>query len=415
MLTAIHTNIKKLRAQFSLSQKEVAHKAGISVAAYRKLEQGETREPRVSTLSRIAEVFDVSMETLMKPPAQTVGIRFRSQARVNSKQQIVEGVLKWLQDRKELEGKLEIVSESPLKDYEKRLLLPQGEKTEELKNIAEEVREKIFDIEKTEPIRDIYNLLESKGIKVHSFYLMNDDVFGVSVSGGELGPAIAINCWERIPVERWIFTAAHELGHLVLHPDTFVPNDGEDYDLEEEEEANIFASYFLMPDELFDSEWESSKGIISFVDRVFYMKRLFRVSYKTILYRLYRKYPGTEQLNVWKKFYRDHRERYGKSLRKEDEAGEPLKPEVFGKPEGEIFGEPENKASLETQREHLLPEGFVDRKLLSLALEALEKKKISESRAREILQWEENKFQKILNDYREQKQLGMSSITDSPD
>jgi hypothetical protein len=30
------------------------------------------------------------------------------------------------------------------------------------------------------------------------------------------GPAVVVNVWGRLSVERWIFTAAHELGHLMI-------------------------------------------------------------------------------------------------------------------------------------------------------------------------------------------------------
>ena len=63
----------------------------------------------------------------------------------------------------------------------------------------------------------------------------------------------------RISVERWIFTAAHELGHIVLHQDTFdISQESEDE--VEEMEANWFASALLMPNELFDHEWELVHG-----------------------------------------------------------------------------------------------------------------------------------------------------------
>lgn len=46
---------------------------------------------------------------------------------------------------------------------------------------------------------------------------MSDDFFGLSIGPADGGPAVVVNVWDGISVERWIFTAAHELGHLVLH------------------------------------------------------------------------------------------------------------------------------------------------------------------------------------------------------
>ena len=77
---------------------------------------------------------------------------------------------------------------------------------------------------------------------------------------------MVVNVWERISVERWIFTTAHELGHLLLHRDAYaIEKRGEDAG--EEEEADVFASHFLMPQDVFEREWTEARGL-SFVERV---------------------------------------------------------------------------------------------------------------------------------------------------
>ena len=40
-----------------------------------------------------------------------------------------------------------------------------------------------------------------------------------------------------------------------------------------------------MPEEAFNSEWHDTRGL-PLVDRVFKVKRIYQVSYKTVLYRL---------------------------------------------------------------------------------------------------------------------------------
>ena len=55
-----------------------------------------------------------------------------------------------------------------------------------------------------------------------------------------------VNVRERIPVERRIFSAAHELGHLILHLNAYdVSKEVENE--KEETDANLFAAHFLMP------------------------------------------------------------------------------------------------------------------------------------------------------------------------
>src|SRR5690606_30495530 len=103
-------------------------------------------------------------------------------------------------------------------------------------------------------------LLESSGVKVYPISLASDAFFGLSVAADEGGPAIVVNVWDRISVERWIFSAAHELGHLLRHLDAYDVRHHEEKP-DEEKEANEFAAHFLMPEHLFRQEWEDTCGL----------------------------------------------------------------------------------------------------------------------------------------------------------
>ena len=128
--------------------------------------------------------------------------------------------------------------------------------------------------------------------------LASDAFFGLSVAKEDGGPAVVVNVWDRISVERWIFTAAHELGHLLLHVGAYDVAKTEE-SREEEEEANQFASHFLMPQEVFALEWNEARGL-PLVDRVLKVKRIFRVSYRTVLYRLSEQEAYGKA--IWQKF-----------------------------------------------------------------------------------------------------------------
>src|SRR5690554_2090535 len=145
-----------------------------------------------------------------------------------------------------------------------------------------------------EVIRDICGLLSANGVKVLPYQASADAFFGLSVGAEDGGPAVVVNVFERISVERWIFTAAHELGHIVMHRGSFDVNEKAE-EKSEENEANWFASEFLMPDILFRKEWSETRGL-DLVHRVFKLKRIFRVSYQTVLRRLAenRKAEGNE-------------------------------------------------------------------------------------------------------------------------
>ena len=68
-----------------------------------------------------------------------------------------------------------------------------------------------------------------------------------------------------------------------MHERSYVGMTGDSND-DEEAEANQFGSHFLLPKEAFDQELEESSGL-ALVDLVLHIKRKFRVSYKTVLFR----------------------------------------------------------------------------------------------------------------------------------
>ena len=162
-----------------------------------------------------------------------------------------------------------------LKPIESRNIAPE--------KAADEAREQLaLSCEKCIP--DICELLEKAGVKILLLKSRMNKFFGLSVGESDNGPAIAVNTDDSIPVERRIFTAAHELGHIILHKDSYVSDQIQEND-EQEDEANRFAGYFLMPRENFNIIWEENRGL-HWVDSVLHTKRRFRVSYKTVLKRL---------------------------------------------------------------------------------------------------------------------------------
>jgi Zn-dependent peptidase ImmA (M78 family) len=176
-----------------------------------------------------------------------------------------------------------------------------------------------------------------------------------------------------ISVERWIFTAAHELGHLLLHSASFDRNEA-DEPAQEEKEADAFAGHFLMPQRLFSAEWEKTTGLV-FLDRVLKLKRIFRVSYKTVLHRLVE--IGETDGKIWQIFQGQHRDRYGKTLGKSDE---PQALVTFRRAE-----EPDRLSNSD----------FLEDRFSGLVRSALENKIISIGRAAEILRLELDEMRQL--------------------
>jgi Zn-dependent peptidase ImmA (M78 family) len=97
------------------------------------------------------------------------------------------------------------------------------------------------------PVLDVTKLIEDSGIVIIAFDFGTPLIDGFCQHSGDgLPPVIFIN--SSLPKDRFRFSLVHELGHLVMHD---VPNP------EQEDQANLFASEFLMPkddikDDLYD-------------------------------------------------------------------------------------------------------------------------------------------------------------------
>ena len=355
----IAENIARLRLDRQLTQEELARKAGLSRIALGKIERGIVI-PRARTLAALRKALQVSLDDLVTPVRPLETVRFRAKARVHARAQTLAEVAKWLDAYIQVEVGLGLFR--PFRFG--TVCTGAGDPVEN----AQAAREAI-DFDPEEPVRDICGLLESNGVKLLLLNRKSDSFFGLSVGAEDGGPAVVVNTWERISVERWIFTAVHELGHLLLHP-TEYQREATELSIQTEREADAFASHFLMPEAAFASEWHETRGHPLLV-RVLKVKRIFRVSYKTVLYRLVE--SGRETPDIWRAFQRQHREYFGKTLRRAEEP-EALKRSEFAW-NWSRSGEPEG----------LSRHDFVEDRLSRLVRQALEQEQISLGRAAEIL------------------------------
>lgn len=371
MKEVLSTNLKRLRNIKGLTQGALAKSAGISRNAYRAIEKGPTN-PRVSNLQKIADALGKPIQDLITPVPKVKSLRFRSHKSLSSREKSEREQIKndfnyWLKDYNELEKQLGIKHSFYLKD-----LIGKYKPIE----MAKKVREKLG-LKDDEVIYDICNLLESVGIKIFPkrFELVN--FFGFSQSEEESGPAIGINNSKEISVERKIFTSAHELGHLLLHPESFDISKHEE-NKSEEDEANLFASYFLMPQKAFEKEWNKNKGLF-WVDRILHTKRKFKVSYKTVLRRLI-EYKEADN-SIWVSFNVDYYNKYNESLASHREPYALV--EDFKK------REPKGLDDLD----------FIVDCLSGLVRKAFEKSLVSFSRAAEILRIDTIRMREIVNSW----------------
>ncbi len=347
-------NVRRLRMAKDMSQPCLADIAGLSLPAIKNLELAKN-EPRMRTVQAIAKALDVRLQELFIPVHELRTVRFRSEKRMQNRENVLAEVGRWLDDFNYLEEILDKRIPFSLKPVRE-----QCSRNDPIE--AAGLCRKKLSLIPTGPIHDICGLLEHAGVKVFPVPMASDSFFGLSVGEEDGGPAVVVNVWERIPVERRIFSAAHELGHLMLHTDAYDVNQvGESK--QEETEANRFAGHFLMPNEGFGQEWSDVAGL-HFIDRVLKVKRIFRVSYKTVLSRLIEKDCVNE--SIWLEFNLAFQQRFNRKLS--------FKEEPFG-----------------MQRFD-----FIEDRFSRLAKEAVELDRISLSRGAEMLRISIEEIQELL-------------------
>ncbi len=126
-----------------------------------------------------------------------------------------------------------------------------------------------------DPIPNLVELLEERGIKVLSMPLANIDglTAGVRREDRSIASVIVVN--RRGWGERQRFTVAHELGHMVLD---IAPK------VDDEKAAHRFAGAFLMPAEILRAEIGKHRQSIGWSE-LFDLKRIFGVSVQALTYR----------------------------------------------------------------------------------------------------------------------------------
>ena len=353
----IATNLRRLRSSRGMTQEDLAKKAKLSRIAYSNVENGKAN-PRVNNLQQIADALDVGIQELVTPVPTIKSLRFRAKKMPtghakNSRDQILADVAFWLRDYSGLEAGLSKQRVNKLK----------GIKANNPKEYALRAREALG-LKPNEPINDICGLVEHAGIKIKLLKTDLDQFNGLSALDQNNNPAIVVKS-EGISVERQIFTVAHELGHIVMHQDSFDGGFGEERK-KEEDEANQFASYFLMSKEAFDRSWDENKGL-HWLQSILHIKRIYKISYRTVINRLIE--DGIDKEKIWEAFNIAYHRKYGGDLKNHKEPC-PLD-----------------------------PLDFVEDRLSALTKEALEKSVISVSRAAEILDLSLEEMRDLINSW----------------
>lgn len=143
-----------------------------------------------------------------------------------------------------------------------------------------------------EPIVDLWAFIRDHGVDLafHGFGENGPD--GVYRYDGSHA-LIVVNV-DRQPIARQRFTAAHELGHHVIHRTIGQPMRAVDADItaptgasSQESEAHAFAAYLLAPDAAMKSAFPGVSGKDITVENVVDLAHRFGIAVKPTIYRLH--------------------------------------------------------------------------------------------------------------------------------
>jgi Zn-dependent peptidase ImmA (M78 family)/transcriptional regulator with XRE-family HTH domain len=263
-----------LREFAALTKEELASACHVTRRAVTDWEGGRVSNPPVETL---AGIFEVDTEFFTKSSSPTLDeyqVSFRALSTMSAKKQ--KRVMASARFAIQVSEWIDSEFSAPASDVPTMQdLLPSEEPVARREEVALMVRRRWGLQQK--PIKDMQNLLESRGVRIFSLPADARDVdaFSFWLDGR---PFVMINTEKS--GERLRFDLAHELGHLVMHKSISTARE-KTY----EAEANDFASSFLMPaDGLIVQVSTASRQLR--LDDVMTLKTSWKVSAVAMLRRL---------------------------------------------------------------------------------------------------------------------------------
>jgi Zn-dependent peptidase ImmA (M78 family)/transcriptional regulator with XRE-family HTH domain len=226
--------LRLAREAKELTQSELAEKTGMTQAFISKLEHGLIVHPGEEAVRLISKALAFP-EGFFFQNEQAIGFphfHFRKRAKLGAKP--LARINAVINIRRQHIVKL-------LRSYEERIEkpIPQIDLDESgltPEKVAERVRS--YWMLPRGPIDDVVGVIENAGGIVVTARFGTNLLDGISFRSEGLPPLFFMN--NEVPGDRFRFSLAHELGHMVMHT---LPND----DDKMEDEAHRFAASFLMP------------------------------------------------------------------------------------------------------------------------------------------------------------------------
>ena len=232
----IGERIKQARKASGLSMRALAERAEVSAMAISKYENNKST-PSSGVLIALAEQLGVNVEYFFrqaKVELRKVEYRKHSTLPKKTLSKIEGDVIEQIERYMELE---ELLPVNPISNFRAPRGLPARiNEYDAIEAIAVKVR-KAWGLGDN-PVPDLIDTLEERGIKIFQSNVLHNDKFDGLAAQVNGAPVIVVG--KDWPGDRQRFTLAHELGHLML-------SERLDKSLDEEKAANRFAGAFLVP------------------------------------------------------------------------------------------------------------------------------------------------------------------------
>jgi len=275
--------IRKHRLAVEMQISQLAKILGVSRNTIANYENGKT-EPATGDLSRIANALGCRIVDFFSEEAEALAPRFafRAHKALKKNTSLTVAARKYLQAYAEIE---KITGTRLLSKYRQFEFEPDETPLEQWIEMAADKTREICGSRDGGP-ENIVSVLENLGIRSLFFQTDADGLDGLSARQGDMS-LIMIREREQ-SIERTIFSAVHELAHLVLHPHLFTissdrNNDERDY----EKEANLFAGCYLVPTGDLIELWNEERlNKLPLVHALILLKKAFRVSFWCLYERI---------------------------------------------------------------------------------------------------------------------------------
>ncbi len=274
--------ISQARLSRGLSMNELAELVDVSKQAISQFETGKTY-PLDGTLNRIAAALHYSPDFFRKPvhpsASMTRSVFYRSNKTARQKDlKAAEAKIELLRDINEFLSEYIDFPPVNLPDVDYRYNPSDVISSEEIEFFACTLRD-YWKLGRG-PINNLMNVVQRNGIVVSTTHFSLVKLDGLSEWYNDT-PYIFMsrdkdtNCRVR-------FGIAHELGHLLMHAGSVPPDDITDGTVHKklEDEANRFASAFLLPRESFSRDVLNSS-----IDHFIQLKAKWKVSISAMIFR----------------------------------------------------------------------------------------------------------------------------------